>query len=108
TNIANSGDCIKLTAWLQALELMPAPGVAGGWLLNCQLSSRPRGCIFQTSFPHQILLKPRTAAWPTQVADHLVPNRVLGILQNFKKVYFGKGFGMRELPKLFSAQIQRI
>jgi hypothetical protein len=42
------------------------------------------------------------------VLDLLAPNRVLAFLENLKTGVFGKGFGIKSLQKLFSAQIQRI
>jgi len=44
----------------------------------------------------------------TQEADPLVPTRILAFLENLKTGVFGKGFGMKNLQKSLSAQIQRI
>jgi hypothetical protein len=41
-----------------------------------------------------------------QVADHLVPNRIQAFFENLKTGVFGKGFGIRDLQKSLSAQIQ--
>jgi hypothetical protein len=42
------------------------------------------------------------------MADHLVPNQVLGFFEFFRERERGKRFGIKSLQKLFSAQIQRI
>ena len=46
------------------------------------------------------------SAWPTQVADHLVPNQVLGFFEFFRERERGKFSVFKGLQKPLSAQIQ--
>jgi hypothetical protein len=65
-----------------------------------------------TSFSlHRFSLSPQkaenpTSAWPPQVADHLVPNQVLGFLNSSRKER-GGSFLFSKATKTLSAQIQR-
>lgn len=43
-----------------------------------------------------------------RVADHLVPNRISRNLKTCEKVMGEKRFGIRDLQKSLTAQIQRI
>jgi len=47
-------------------------------------------------------------AWLTQVADHLVPNQVLGFFEFFRERERGKFFIFKGLQKPLSAQMQGI
>jgi len=56
-------------------------------------------------FPSLVPQKGRTA-WPTQVADHLVPNQILGFFEFFREIERGKYSVFKGLQKPLSAQIQ--
>ena len=59
--------------------------MAEGQLLNCRASSRAR------DFSSPSLFQKANPAWPTQVADHLVANQILGFL-NFREKERGGSF----------------
>jgi hypothetical protein len=60
-------------------------------------------------FTCRFLLKRLMSAWLTQVADPLVPNRILAFLENLKTGVFGKGFGIKSLQKaLFGADSENL
>jgi hypothetical protein len=67
--------------------------------------ANPRGYFPKPplSFP----LPKAASAWPTQVADHLVPNQVLGFFEFFRERERGKVSVFKSLQKPLSAQIQR-
>jgi hypothetical protein len=48
------------------------------------------------------------SAWPTQVADHLIPNQVLGFFEFFRERERRKFFVFKGLQKPLSTQIQSI
>jgi hypothetical protein len=85
--------------------LASAPGVAGGRLIKCKPKQPTEG---DSLLPSLFLKKPKTwfPAWPTQVADHLVPNQVLGFFEFFRERERGKFFAFKGLQKPLSAQIQ--
>jgi hypothetical protein len=74
--------------------------MAEGQLLNCRASSRAR------DFSSPSLFQKANPAWPTQVADHLVPNQVLGFFEFFREKERGKFSVFKGLQKPLSAQIQ--
>jgi hypothetical protein len=67
-----------------------------------------RGDMSSKSLFPPICAETRTSAWLTQVTDHMVPNRVSRAHEIQRKSQVQKRFGMRELQKSQSAQIQRI
>jgi hypothetical protein len=64
--------------------------------------TRPRGC----ASPPRLFRPKSLSAWPTQVADHLVPNQVLGFFEFFRERERGKFSVFKGLQKPLSAQIQ--
>jgi hypothetical protein len=81
---------LYVVAYYQELFQIAAPGVA------------MRG--FWSRLPS---LSPKSlSAWPTQVADHLVPNQVLGFFEFFREREGGKSSVFKGLQKPLSAQIQ--
>jgi hypothetical protein len=59
-------------------------------------------------FPSLSLPQKAGPAWPPQVADHLVPNQVLGFFEFFRERERGKFSVFKGLQKPLSAQIQEI
>jgi hypothetical protein len=57
--------------------------------------------LFPLSFPKSLEI--RYSAWPTQVADHLVPNQVLGFFEFFREREKGKYSVFKGLQKPLSA-----
>jgi hypothetical protein len=63
----------------------------------------PKGDFYPLSFPK----KPKPApGWSPQVADHLIPNQVLGFFEFFRERERKKIFVFKGLQKPLSAQIQ--
>jgi hypothetical protein len=56
--------------------------------------------------PPSLFAKKPYPAWLTQVADHLVPNQVLGFFEFFRERERGKFFVFKGLQEPLSAQIQ--
>jgi hypothetical protein len=76
--------------------------------LIMQFQAAERILFPQSFLPSLFPKKPKsgTSAWPTQVADHLVPNQVLGFFEFFRERERGKFSVFKGLQKPSSAQIQ--
>src|SRR5689334_12713815 len=71
-----------------------------GQPIQCKCA-RVQKYAFPLSFPQ----KP-SSVWPPQVADHLIPNQVLGFFEFFRERERGKFSVFKGLQKPLSAQIQ--
>jgi hypothetical protein len=63
--------------------------------------------MIRSKLPSLSLSPKSQPAWLPQVADHLVPNRILGFLEFFRERERGEFSVFKGLQKPLSARIQR-